>query len=73
MQAEGTAHVVEVLTEPGPEPVYNLYTAGEHSFIVEGCVVHNFTTMRVVRTWLHRWFIDPFHQVESEALLSPPV
>lgn len=40
------------------EHVYNLHTAGEHNFIVEGCVVHNFTFMRRIRTIWHRLFVD---------------
>jgi Pretoxin HINT domain len=41
------------------EPVYNLSTEGEHNFIVEGIVAHNFTTLRRVRTLMHRLLIDP--------------
>ena len=49
-QADGSARVIEILTEPTPVPVYNLYTASEHNFVVDGVVVHNFTTLRVLRT-----------------------
>jgi hypothetical protein len=47
---------VEILAEK--EPVYNLYTALEHTYIVDGCIVHNFTYFLVLRTWWHRTFID---------------
>lgn len=61
IQHDGTQRVVQkLMAESKREPVYNLYTAGEHTFIVEGCVAHNFTVLRTLRTWLHRVFIDPF-------------
>jgi len=41
------------------EPVYNLNTSGEHTFLVSGYVVHNFAYFRSFRTWWHRNFIDP--------------
>lgn len=44
---------------PQQERVYNLYTAGEHTYLVEGCVVHNFSVLRSLRTWWHRRFVDP--------------
>lgn len=59
VRPEDRSVVVEVQAEPKPEPVYNLYTAGEHTFVVEGVVVHNFTHLRVLRTWMHRLLVDP--------------
>ena len=59
VRVEGRSTVGEVEAEATPEPVYNLYTAGEHTFVVEGVVVHNFTHLRVLRTWMHRWWVDP--------------
>ena len=47
------------------EPVYHLHTVGEHNFIAHGCVAHNFTYFRAVRTLWHRVFVDPF-------LTAPP-
>ena len=40
-------------------PVYNLITSDHHTFIVEGLIAHNFSTIRELRTWLHRNLIDP--------------
>jgi hypothetical protein len=40
------------------EPVYNLYTEGEHNFVVEGVPVHNFTHFPALRTLLHRALFD---------------
>jgi hypothetical protein len=34
-----------------PEPVYNLRTRGEHTFIANGLVAHNFGPLRKVRTF----------------------
>jgi hypothetical protein len=45
--------------EPSPEPVFNLFTSGEHTFVVDGVVVHNFTRFPVLRTIIHRLFFDP--------------
>jgi hypothetical protein len=35
-------------------PVHNLVTEGNHTFIAEGCVVHNFTYFRMVRMIWYR-------------------
>jgi hypothetical protein len=40
------------------EHVYNIYTAGEHNFVAYGCVAHNFSFLRVLRTHIHIWFFD---------------
>ncbi len=40
------------------DPVFNLYTQGEHNFIVDGCVAHNFTHFRILRTAIHRMIFD---------------
>ena len=52
---------------PQQERVYNLYTAGEHTYLVEGCVVHNFSVLRSLRTWWHRHFLDPQEENHSTA------
>lgn len=52
------------------EPVYNLHTSGDHTFIVSGYVVHNFAYFRTLRTWWHRSFIDPKESVET-SLIDP--
>jgi hypothetical protein len=44
---------------PSREQLYNLYTAGEHNFIVDGVVVHNFAHFVALRTWWHRLVLDP--------------
>lgn len=36
------------------EPVFNLVTEGEHTFLAHGCVVHNFTMFRAVRSTASR-------------------
>ena len=36
------------------EPVFNLLTDVDHTFVAAGCVVHNFTYFRKVRVWWHR-------------------
>lgn len=59
IQPHGNAGVIKVSQEQIQEPVYNIYTAGEHTFVVDGVVVHNFTILRVLRTWFHQWLIDP--------------
>lgn len=39
-------------------PVYNLITSGEHNFIAEGLIAHNFTFCRKARTFMHQFFFD---------------
>ena len=51
------------------EAVYNLHTTGPHNFIAEGLVAHNFTYLRMLRTFLHRLFIDPRPSKSAQALL----
>ena len=58
--------MIDVHSELIPEPVYNLYTAFEHTFVVNGIVVHNFTTLRVFRTWLHQNLIDPIYYLMNK-------
>jgi Pretoxin HINT domain len=41
------------------QAVYNLHTAGDHTYIVDGLIVHNFVDFRTFRTHWHRLFIDP--------------
>ena len=50
--------VVGVAATAEVAPVYNLHTAGPHSFAVDGVVAHNFTHLRRTRTLLHRLFLD---------------
>lgn len=50
------AKVVDVWKTEVLAPVHNLITEGEHTFIADGCIVHNFAYCRALRTWLHqRW------------------
>lgn len=60
VQADGIEKcVVEVFGQP-KEVVFNLYTAIEHTFVVDGCVVHNFSEFMTIRTAFHRLMVDPF-------------
>jgi len=61
IQPHSKACVTKIYQEQTQELVYNIYTAGEHTFVVDGVVVHNFTTLRVLRTWLHKWLFDPVY------------
>ena len=59
---------------PRMAQLYTLHTSGEHSFIVEGTVAHNFSVLRRLRTHLHRVFIDPRREwspVKVGSLPSP--
>lgn len=71
MQADGRPSCVKSIAETGTmEPVFNLYTQGEHNFIADGCVAHNFTHFRKLRTLLHNAFFDGLrgHQPQSVKL-----
>ncbi|MEA2345348.1 MAG: hypothetical protein QOF63_3517 [Thermoanaerobaculia bacterium] len=57
----GLVQVERVQKSARCEPVYNLHTTIDHTFIVQGYVIaHNFAWLRTLRTWWHRLFIDPF-------------
>lgn len=73
LASDGVARVVTSIKATGRiEPVYNLYTTGEHNFVVEGVVVHNFTDLALARTWLHRWFVDPAWLAADKAPVVAP-
>lgn len=48
--------VVDINNTLEKEPVYNLITKGEHTFIAGGVIVHNFTVLRTVRTMAYRLY-----------------
>lgn len=52
------------------EPVFNLYTQGEHNFIVDGYVAHNFTRFRAIRTIFHRLFLDGHIEAVGQVALQ---
>lgn len=66
LHVDGPQTLSSIDHEPGHEPVYYLHTNGEHNFIVEGFVAHNFTSLRWIRTALNRLFVDPFYRSTSE-------
>ncbi|MCF7815554.1 MAG: hypothetical protein K9M10_02220 [Candidatus Pacebacteria bacterium] len=49
------------------EPVFNLYTQGEHNFIADGCVAHNFTHFRMLRVVMHDIY-DSLCDLKNEGL-----
>ena len=49
---------IQSVANAGREEVYNLRTEGEHNFIVDGCVAHNFVWFRSVRAAYYRYFVD---------------
>ncbi len=52
--ATGDAAKINSITSlPDKVPVYNLVTEGEHTFVANGVVAHNFTHLRRLRTALH--------------------
>lgn len=56
VSSETVLHCIKSITPTGTiEPVFNLYTQGEHNFIADGCVAHNFTHFRMLRVVLHRF------------------
>ncbi|MEA2837627.1 MAG: hypothetical protein QOD89_2177 [Bradyrhizobium sp.] len=48
------ARVLRISLTGDKLPVFNLTTQGEHNFIAEGIVAHNFTVLRRTRSALHR-------------------
>ena len=55
---QSSDRVISVENRSTQEPVFNLHTSIEHTYIVSGCVVHNFAYFLKLRTWWHRNFKD---------------
>jgi Pretoxin HINT domain len=55
------ATVLSVERTGTKDVVHNLHTAGEHTYIVAGFIVHNFAYFRRLRSFWHRLFIDERH------------
>ena len=51
---EHEAIVASVVKTERVEPVFNLLTDVDHTFVAGGCVVHNFTYLRRLRVWWHK-------------------
>jgi Pretoxin HINT domain len=58
MTVHGLRHISSIEPHEEVEPVMNLYTTGLHNFIADGCVAHNFTHLRWLRTKFHQLFYD---------------
>jgi hypothetical protein len=58
MDAAGSARVLSVRPTGRGEQVHSLYTTGDHNYVVQGCVAHNFKAFRTLRMWWHRLFVD---------------
>jgi hypothetical protein len=59
MSVGGPPEIISsIKPNPKPEVVFNLVTADEHNFIVDGLIAHNFTFLRRTRVGLHRLMID---------------
>ncbi len=61
LNSEGRIKSKVISTSETPlfEPVFNLHTTGEHNFIADGYIVHNFTRLRLLRVLWHSMFVDP--------------
>lgn len=55
----GSAKVTASKASEMRAPVFNLHTAGEHNFVVDRMIAHNFGFLMSVRTWMHNLFLDP--------------
>lgn len=62
---EHEAIVASVVKTERVEPVFNLLTDVDHTFVVAGCVVHNFTYFRTVRVWWYRAMMLSDHSQPS--------
>ncbi len=63
-------HISHIEETDRIEPVYNLYTETEHTFIASGLVAHNFTYFRTFRTWWHKNYIDSKEQSLSDLVFE---
>jgi Pretoxin HINT domain len=70
------ATVVSVGKTSRAEPVFNLITEGEHTYIAQGCVAHNFTYLRNIRVLWSKYIsiksfsreIEPHGSIEPNAM-----
>lgn len=55
------------------EPVFNLITEGEHTYIAQGCIAHNFTYLRHIRVlWSKYISIKRFsREIEPHGSMEP--
>lgn len=67
---EGLRRVTGITDTKTREPVFNLYTQGEHNFIVDGYVAHNFTRFRALRIVFHRLFLDGQIETSDQSALQ---
>lgn len=65
------AKVLQISEGTDIEQVYNLITSGEHNFIVENCIAHNFTFFREIRTLAHQIFIDSGVRISTTDIDDP--
>lgn len=68
---DGMAIVAMARPTGRSEAVYNLHTAGDHNYIVDGLVAHNFAILRRLRTVVHRIFID-YRTADGRAFSATP-
>lgn len=62
-----SAFVQAVIELRQKAPLYNLHTEGEHNFVVEGLVAHNFGRLRCLRVAWHRLLLDRAGSVAAGA------
>lgn len=66
-----TRTVSSVLLSGRTDRVFNLFSEVEHNFVVEGVVVHNFSYLLGIRTWMHRLVYD--HQLGLRATATQKI
>ena len=68
IRANGSSRTVKnVMVSNECKPVFNLYTVGEHNFVVDGCIAHNFSFLRSLRTLFYRCLLDKVVQYKKLA------
>ena len=68
-QSVEDGYVISLASSNKCSKVFNLYTAYDHTFIVNDVVVHNFSYFRRIRVLLHRLFIDSsMHAIEHSVV-----
>lgn len=67
---EHEAIVASVVKTERVEPVFNLLTDVDHTFVAGGCVVHNFTYFRRLRVWWRKATMSSSNELSSLGKLS---
>lgn len=71
VQSAGRDVAISSIQQSAEVTVFNLITDGHHNFIADGCVVHNFTHFRSIRSFLWDVYAALVHSRRRQRRLDP--